>query len=83
MNSTNPIFGMYDDPNHLHCNRTVTYVSPTLAHVTGFDGYPDIHECNHQTDKPWGPFNGIISADEKIIVDFSPKGGPSDLTGFY
>ena len=69
------IEGAYDDPFHPDCDRYVKVLDdPTSVEVTG----------NDATDgsKPWGPFNATIDGT-KLIVDFSPKGGPKDLTGEY
>ena len=44
-------------------------------------------ECNGITDVGWGPLEVIFDTSDdnttvdKIVVDFSPKGGPSDMTG--
>merc|ERR1712127_949106 len=69
------------DPNHPGCIRTVKAVTLTEIAVTGFDGATG-GACNGKDDKPWGPLDGKVTGDT-IVIDFSPKGGPSDLTGTW
>jgi len=39
--------------------------------------------CDGKTDLKWGPLPGQYMQDTgKLIIDFSSKGGPSDLTGY-
>ena len=71
--------GDYLDPNHPGCKRTISAQSTTEIKVTGFDG-KDGGACNGTDDVAWGPLDGKVTA-ETIVIDFSPKGGPSDLTG--
>ena len=62
--------GEYSDPHHPGCQRTVNVSDGTSATVSG-------------TDTPDGEIwtvNGSIDGS-KIVVDFSPKGGPKELTG--
>jgi len=68
------IEGSYSDPNHPGCARYIQVLDQTTGEVTGNDA-PDGSE-------PWGPLNAIIDG-QTVVVDFSPKGGPSDLTGTY
>lgn len=44
------------------------------AQVTGNDAVDG--------SEPWGPLPAVL-ADNTIVVDFSSKGGPSDLSGTY
>jgi hypothetical protein len=46
--------------------------------ASGGEGVP----CDGTTDIPWGPLNATLDG-ENIVVDFSPKGGPSDLSGVF
>ena len=63
--------GQYNDPNHPGCLRKIT-VKNGLVTIIGSDELDG--------SKQW-----IIQAKEDfpgtIFVDFSPKGGPSDLLG--
>lgn len=75
--------GAYADPNHPGCARTVDVLSSTMAEVSGADAAGgEGAQCDGETDVSWGPLNATID-DTTIVVDFSPKGGPSDLTGTY
>merc|ERR1711990_852540 len=66
--------GDYSDPNHPGCGRHIEVTSATTGEVSGNDAVDG--------SEPWGPLEATIDGD-KIVVDFSPKGGPSDLTGTY
>lgn len=75
--------GKYSDPNHPDCARVITLETKTTAKVFGADasggeGLP----CDGSTDTKWGPLPATINGEE-IIVDFSSKGGPSNLAGKY
>ena len=77
--------GHYADPNHPGCERKVVVHNTTSGSVYGADaaGGEGV-ACDGKTDTPWGPLAATFSSsktDLKIVVDFSPKGGPSDLTG--
>ena len=65
--------GQYDDPNHPGCLRKIT-VKYDIVTIIGSD--------NVDGSKQW-----VLKAKEDapgvIFVDFSPKGGPSDLLGVY
>ena len=74
--------GNYSDPNHPECSREVKPISFNKAAVTGFDAKDGAKQCNHIDDERWGPLDAVCQG-EKITVDFSPKGGPKDLTGVY
>ena len=63
------------DPNHPNCARLVA-VEGTVALVSGADGNPG---CPTGEGNPW-KLQGKIEGDA-IFVDFSPKGGPSNLLG--
>ena len=69
--------GTYEDPNHPGCTRTVDVV------VSGEDDQATVSGADFDEEGnlvEWGPLNADVNG-VKIIVDFSPKGGPSDLTG--
>ena len=69
--------GTYSDPNHPGTDRVVDVaVGVNTVKLTGFD----LDESGNKVN--WGPLPAVIEGT-KIVVDFSPKGGPSDLTGFW
>jgi hypothetical protein len=76
--------GKYSDPNHPGCAREIGLETATSAKVFGADaaggegGVP----CDGTTDVKWGPLPATIDGFG-IVVDFSSKGGPSDLSGKY
>lgn len=67
------LVGQYDDPNHPGCLRKIT-VKDDVVTIIGSD--------NLDGSKQW-----VLKAKEDapgvMFVDFSPKGGPSDLLGVY
>ena len=73
--------GTYSDPNHPDCPRTITPTGPVFAEVRGDDPITGT-TCSATNEEAWGPLSASIDGDQ-IVVDFSPKGGPSDLTGSY
>ena len=81
LSATNEFVGNYLDPNHPGCVRTIKAISLTEIAVTGLDGAAG-GACNGKDDKKWGPLDGKVTGDT-IVIDFSPKGGPSDLTGTW
>lgn len=68
--------GSYADPFHPNCLRQVEVVG-TKAAVSGTDGNPGCPVDG--SGKVWN-LVGLVQ-DDKIFVDFSPKGGPKDLQG--
>ena len=70
--------GSYSDPNHSNCLRTVQVVG-TRADVSGTDGSPGCPPDG--TGEAWDLVGEVHG--ETIQVDFSPKGGPANLTGKY
>ena len=74
--------GVYSDPNHPGCPRTIEPTGAVHAEVRGDDPTPPATACQGTNDEHWGPLEAFIT-DDTIVVDFSPKGGPSDLTGNY
>ncbi len=74
--------GKYSDPNHPNCLRVVDSETKNSAKVFGADAASGQVTCDGKTDVNWGPLPATINGIE-IIVDFSSKGGPSDITGKY
>jgi hypothetical protein len=71
--------GDYGDPNHPNCLRQVRVLADgTKALVSGTDGNPG---CPIDGSGTQWKLDAIISNEDKISVDFSPKGGPSSLQG--
>lgn len=79
--------GTYADPNHPGCLRVVSFTSSTGTYkvygtdAAGGEGVPCVGKGGD--DIPWGPLPGTIDANNNVIVDFSTKGGPSDLSGTF
>ena len=71
--------GLYKDPNHPNCLREIVVVDRATVTVRGTDGNPGCPPDGSGT--PW-ELTGIING-VRILVDFSPKGGPKDLEGIY
>ena len=67
--------GVYSDPNHPGCPRFLSVHSDTTGSMYGTD------DCETLRDW-WGPLPITINGYD-ILVDFSSKGGPSDLPGTY
>ncbi len=75
--------GGYSDPHHPLCSRVITHETLTSALVKGADaGEGKGPSCDGKTDVEWGPLPSTISGTS-IIVDFSSKGGPSNLSGTF
>ncbi|CAM9524648.1 unnamed protein product [Ectocarpus fasciculatus] len=74
--------GLYSDPNHPSCHRGIIYTDDNTGSVYGSDSAAEGVPCDGNTDTPWGPLPATIT-DNVIVVDFSTKGGPSDLKGEY
>ena len=72
--------GAYSDPNHPKCNRLIVYQGNSTGLVYGKDSAVEGVSCDGQTDVSWGPLPASITGSD-IVVDFSSKGGPSDLKG--
>ena len=72
--------GSYADPKHVNCLREIVVAQDTnVASLSGTDGNPGCPPDG--SGKPWtlsGKVDGLT-----ILVDFSPKGGPANLKGFY
>lgn len=65
------IGGKYSDPAHPGCTRTVTLIGTNKVLIKGAD----------EDGKPWtvrGSYEG-----KTVTIDFTPKGGPKDVTAQY
>lgn len=94
--SASPFTGDYDDPNHPGCLRQVKVVGSPIRgdgsrspfpviEVVGYDG-KDGKSCGPE-DRParsdlW-KLQGTVKTTSEAVIDFSPKGGPSQLTAKY
>lgn len=67
--------GNYADPKHPGCARAIA----SNGVVSGTDGTPGCE--NGEPQQPWNLSGKIFEDEKKIFIDFSPKGGPKDLTG--
>lgn len=70
--------GSYSDPFHPNCQRVVT-VKGLDARISGTDGNPGCPPDG--SGRAW-KLQGKVD-NNKILVDFSPKGGPKDLVGVW
>lgn len=91
----NPLTGDYDDPNHPGCLRQVKVIGApqkadgsrplyAIVEVTGYDGKNN-NDSKTCTDRPnrdelWKVV-GKTRGGNEAYLDFSSKGGPSDLVG--
>ena len=77
--------GRYNDPNHPGCLRSITSVGKKITITGRF--MPSLQSLRSYSfsDDPNTKTTWTISAVEetpgKVLVDFSPKGGPTDLLG--
>uniref|UniRef100_A0A7S0GII3 Uncharacterized protein n=1 Tax=Proboscia inermis TaxID=420281 RepID=A0A7S0GII3_9STRA len=91
--SSSVFTGDYEDPQHPGCLRQVKIVGAPLkgdgtrspvpvVEVTGYDGKGDSGMCKDRPERSdlW-KVTGKLLAQDKAVIDFSPKGGPSDLVG--
>lgn len=59
--------GVYSDPLHKKCERTIVKISDNKAEVSGHDAYynffflTDILACDGDHDVAWGPFDGALA----------------------
>ena len=63
--------GKYSDPAHPGCTRKVTTIGTNKVLIEGAD----------EDGKPWkvrGTYEG-----KEVTIDFTPKGGPKDVTATY
>jgi len=90
-----PFTGDYDDPNHPGCLRQVKVVGAPLKadgtrprypimEITGYDGNGSDKVCTERPTRAdlW-KIQGKIKSNTEALIDFSPKGGPSDLVGTW
>merc|ERR1712232_1325829 len=89
--------GDYDDPNHPGCLRQVKVVGAPLkgdgtrsaypvVEVVGWDGREGAKTCT-PVDRPtreelW-KIEGSLRSNKEAVIDFSPKGGPSNLVATF
>ena len=81
-----PFTGLYSDPNHPDCFRKIIEGQSDKFMVYGQDNKAGEGVSCNTDDKSqledWGPLPAVVN-ETNIVVDFSPKGGPSDLTGAW
>jgi hypothetical protein len=93
--ASSPFQGDYDDPNHPECLRQVKVVGAPLRadgsrsaypviEVTGYDGKGDSPVCSDRPTRAdlW-KVTGTVKSKNTAVIDFSPKGGPSNLMATY
>ena len=93
---SSPFTGEYDDPNHPGCLRSVKVVGAKLtpagtrerspsALVKGTDNKEGEKTCSGTPtlEEVWSLQGKVNEEGDKIIIDFSPKGGPGRLVGTY
>jgi len=71
--------GSYEDPFHVNCKREISVQGKTVT-LKGTDGKPNCKPDG--TGSKSFELSGTVDGP-KIKIDFSPKGGPSDLEGTY
>lgn len=89
----NPLTGDYDDPEHPGCLRQVKVVGApqkadgsrplyAVVEVTGYDGKNEKKTCDDRPNRDdlWKVV-GKTRGNNEALLDFSGKGGPSDLVG--
>ena len=67
--SANTFTGKYSDPTHPGCTRTISYVGGRNYQVDGAD----------EDKKPWKVM-GTKKNSASLVIDFTAKGGPADVT---
>jgi hypothetical protein len=85
--------GDYEDPNHPGCLRQVKVVGSPLrgdgtrspypvVEVKGFDGKEGEKICKDRPERSeiW-TIGGKLKSKDEASFDFSPKGGPANLSG--
>jgi hypothetical protein len=76
--------GSYSDPKHPNCKRIIEVVASNgekKVLLSGADGTPACPADG--SGKEWALQGRIDGGGTKILVDFSPKGGPSDIAGNF
>ena len=92
---SNPFTGFYDDPNHPGCLRSVKVLGAPLRadgtrpanpiiEVVGYDGNGSSNVCTERPSRSdvW-KIQGKMKSNTEAIIDFSPKGGPSNLAATW
>merc|ERR1719237_647553 len=73
--------GFFDDPMHPGCKREISVIFDDLVQIDGRDGDPG-PGCDFKSRQvTWRLKAKLASKDGPLLVDFSPKGGPSDVKG--
>jgi len=88
--------GDYEDPQHPGCLRQVKVVGAKLrgdgtrspypvVEVKGYDGKSGKSMCSDRpaTSADLWSVDGVLRKKDEATIDFSPKGGPSDLKGVW
>lgn len=87
--------GDYDDPNHPGCLRQVKVVGAPLRadgtrpvnpvmEITGYDGNGSGNVCTERpTRSDLWKVQGKVKSNTVASIDFSSKGGPSNLIGTW
>jgi len=93
--ASNPFTGDYDDPNHPGCLRQVKVVGAPLGgngvrsnlpviEITGWDGDDGgVCKTRPKNREVLWQIPGRIKSTDTAVIDFSLKGGPSDLLAKY
>lgn len=93
--AASPFTGDYDDPNHPGCLRQVKVVGAPLRadgsrsaypvmEITGYDGSGSGATCTERpTREQLWKIQGTVKSNNQALIDFSPKGGPSNLLGKF
>jgi len=72
--------GNFDDPNHPGCKRQISIVFGEVVQIDGADGEPGCKKGSGRQNR-WKLKAKLPSPEGPLLVDFSPKGGPSDVKG--
>ena len=77
--------GRYNDPNHPGCLRSITSVGKDITIIGRYTlCLLNLKLCSFSDDPNTKTTWTIFAVEEtpgKVLVDFSPKGGPTDLLG--
>lgn len=76
------IDGVFSDPNHNGAKRSVTTYGSAGGWAVGMDKVIITgSDSEDQKEVTWKLEGAFDKEDGKVLVDFSPKGGPKDLEG--
>eukprot|EP00929_Paragymnodinium_shiwhaense_P003774 TRINITY_DN104419_c0_g1_i1.p1 TRINITY_DN104419_c0_g1~~TRINITY_DN104419_c0_g1_i1.p1 ORF type:complete len:218 (-),score=45.87 TRINITY_DN104419_c0_g1_i1:71-724(-) len=77
--------GLYDDPQHPGCLRMLLEESSSVLKVDGRDGKPKCKGLRKPDGSMAKPWTGKVTITEgnKVTVDLSKKGGPSDVVAIW